>query len=130
MDWGWDCDFLQCPDFIADNIHRYQTEFDKWLYDKSNDHGLWLAFESPEYFETQGIPSPYEGYDYDPNGRDGVCWGADDFINWINKFVLHDEAEKVVLHHSLHGPNFKRRDENSCDAIEDMVTKGVPRIYC
>ncbi len=104
-------------------------EFDKWLYDKSNDHGLWLALEPPEYFEAQGVSSPYEETDYDPNGHDAVCWGADDFIGWLNKHVVQNNVEKVTLHQSLHGPEFKRHDENDRDIIEDMVAKGVPRIY-
>ena len=38
-------DLIIVPDRIFQNIHEIRLKFDKWLYDKSNDHGHWVYID-------------------------------------------------------------------------------------
>lgn len=34
----YDADIIEVPNHIGNNIEKYQAEFDKWLYNKKNNH--------------------------------------------------------------------------------------------
>jgi hypothetical protein len=73
---------MECPAFIADNIKEYQQKFDEWLYDKANDHGYWVTSDMQK-------TSPENSY--------GVSFNGAAFVDWLNRFVLHDNVEKAKL---------------------------------
>jgi len=114
LDWGWMYDILQCPDYIADNINSYQMQFDKWLYDKTNDHGYWVAY--PPYGSV-GFPDPYGPRD--PNGQDGISWGVDALIDWLNRFAVRVDQKVSLIEFQL--------DDRL--RIDEMVDAGVIRIF-
>jgi hypothetical protein len=39
---GCDIDLVHVPDFVADNLYKYQRRFDKWLSNRNNNHGYWI----------------------------------------------------------------------------------------
>ena len=39
---GCDIDLVHFPDFVADNLYKYQRRFDKWLSNRNNNHGYWI----------------------------------------------------------------------------------------
>ena len=72
----YDADIIQVPGEIARNIRKYQREFDKWLYDKENDHGYWVM----------------------ANGqRRGVAFDTQAFVDYLNAYPLQESDEKAVL---------------------------------
>ena len=74
----YDSHLVDIPDKLANNEKQLKAivrKFDKWLYDKSNDHGLWVIRD---------------------NRKTAVCFGGNDFIDWINSRLLKDEDEKAV----------------------------------
>ena len=38
-------DLIIVPDDVFQNISEIRLKFDKWLYDKSNDHGYWVYID-------------------------------------------------------------------------------------
>lgn len=72
----YDLDVVQLPDDIADNIKKYQRVFDKWLYDKDNDHGHWIYEDGRKY---------------------AVEVDSQVFIDYLNDFVLKDSDEKATF---------------------------------
>lgn len=69
-------------DIIADDIHEYQMQFDKWLYNKENQHGYWVTIENP--LDPQDISM-------------GVCFNSDAFVTWLNDNILKEIEEEVVF---------------------------------
>ena len=67
---------MSVPERFAEDAHSYQMEFDKWLMDRSSDHGYWRTNEQGERVLA-----------YDP---------PDAFAKWLNEFVL-SESEKVSV---------------------------------
>lgn len=69
-------DIIFVPDEIGKKISKYQQKFDKWLYNKDNDHGHWII----------------------KNGRKAaVSFDTDTFIDYLNMFWLNDSAEKAII---------------------------------
>ncbi|MBQ7161120.1 MAG: hypothetical protein IJR90_05385 [Clostridia bacterium] len=67
---------LSVPSDIAKDIKKIQRAFDKWLYDKSNNHGLWIV----------------------KNGRKAaVQFDASDFADFINRTYLNERKEKAKI---------------------------------
>ena len=68
---------ISVPQRIADDARCYQMDFDKWLMDKTNDHGYWLIDPDEE---------PY--LCYDPPAA---------FVKWLNDHVLckNEKAELI-----------------------------------
>ena len=97
----WACDYvlIDCPSYISDKIDAYQQQFDIWLSDRSNNHGYWVSYEySAEYFIERGEIDPYEG-GRDPDGKDGLSFGAEAFVNWLNEYILNknnNEEAKII----------------------------------
>jgi hypothetical protein len=36
--WTYESDMIECPDYISNNIIVYVNKFDKWMFDKNNQH--------------------------------------------------------------------------------------------
>lgn len=69
---------IRIPDNIADNALEYQMKFDKWLFDKNNDHGYWHT--CPENGELALMYNPSEA-----------------FIKWLNEYVIDNEEKAIVV---------------------------------
>ena len=64
------------PEIIFQDIYKIRQKFDKWLYDKSNNHGNWVII----------------------NGKKmAVSFDAETFVDYINDFCLIDGYEKVRI---------------------------------
>ena len=70
-------DVINVPDEIGTQIKKYQKKYDKWLYNKDNNHQYW---EKDEYGKKLGV---------------GIC--SDAFVYWLNSFVLNDGEQKAVV---------------------------------
>lgn len=69
-------DIIAVPKDIAKNIEKIRRQFDKWLYDKTNDHGYWLCI----------------------NGKkQAVSFDSNAFVEYLNKVHLFDCAEKACI---------------------------------
>lgn len=67
IEFTYSVDIVEVPDYIAKDIKKYQKSFDKWLYDKDNDHGLWVII----------------------NGRKkAVSFDVQDFVDYLNQHVV------------------------------------------
>lgn len=72
---------ITVPDYISDNAHHYQREFDKWLMDKNNNHGYW--------HKTKDDEGEYMALAYD---------SPDAFTKWLNETVLYsNSSEKAKI---------------------------------
>ena len=72
----WESYLMEAPDFIIDNIEKYKKIFLKWLYDKNNNHKLWVI----------------------ENGKKlGVCYSAIDFVDYINQYIIKDNQQICSL---------------------------------
>ena len=69
-------DIIEVPDHIARSISRVQRKFDKWLYDKSNDHGCWIVIDGQKY---------------------AVSFDTSDFVKYINQYLLSKDACKATI---------------------------------
>lgn len=61
---------------IRNDIKKYVSKFDKWIYNKSNDHPYWIYKEGKKY---------------------AVSFDSDAFINWLNEFVLIDCDKAFIV---------------------------------
>ena len=69
-------DIIVVPEDIAKNIKKIQRSFDRWLYDKNNDHGCWEII----------------------NGKKrAVSFDTDVFVDYINNHYLNDRCDKVLV---------------------------------
>lgn len=69
-------DIIYVPAVLGEKIKKIQNLFDKWLYDKNNDHGHWII----------------------KNGKKvAVSFDTDTFIQYINTYHLVDNNEKAYL---------------------------------
>lgn len=69
-------DIIYVPAVLWEKIKKIQNLFDKWLYDKNNDHGHWII----------------------KNGKKvAVSFDTDTFIQYINTYHLVDNNEKAYL---------------------------------
>lgn len=69
-------DIIDVPEYIAKNIRKYQRSFDKWLYDKQNDHGLWVIADGK---------------------KTAVSFGTQDFVDYLNEYVLSKDDSKCSV---------------------------------
>ena len=68
---------LEVPGYIEKEAEKIQRQFDKWLYDKDNNHGLWVKVN---------------------NRKVAVNFVCQDFVDYLNRFVIKDgETEAVIL---------------------------------
>jgi hypothetical protein len=66
---------IECETQIAENIEDIRREFDEWLYDKTNGHGLWAAYPDNPSCDLPNVT----------NDRDGISYGIADFLAWLNR---------------------------------------------
>lgn len=76
VDFSIDSDIIQCPDWIVPQLKSYQRKFHQWLFDEKNDHSYWR---------------------YKSNKKNGCCYRAQAFVEWLNKFVLQDNLENAAV---------------------------------
>lgn len=69
-------DIIEVPNFVEQNIVKYQREFDKWLYDKNNNHGLWII---------------------DNGEKKAVSFDSSDFVDYLNKYIISDNNLKAKI---------------------------------
>jgi len=70
-----DFDIIDVPDYLAKDIENVQQKFWDWLYDESSNHNYWTLI----------------------NGIRCYSYGSDEFVDWINKFLLHETDEKAII---------------------------------
>ena len=69
-------DIISVPDGIAVKMKKFQRSFDKWLYNKDNNHGNWII----------------------ENGRKmAVSFDTETFVEYLNNFCLNDSDEKAFV---------------------------------
>ncbi len=67
----YDADIIDVPEYVAVDLKSYQLKFDKWLFNKKNEHGYWR---------------------YDSKGKkSAVAYRGDAFVHWLNTFLPEDE---------------------------------------
>jgi len=69
-------DVIYVPDALGIKIKKIQDRFDKWLFDKTNDHGHWIIIDGR---------------------KRAVSFGTDTFIQYINTYHLADSDDKAYL---------------------------------
>ena len=72
--WDYDADMIECPQDIADNVYKYQHEFDLWLYSPDSKHDCLTT---------------------DSEGNLAFCFDGETFLNWLNTTVLANSEEKA-----------------------------------
>ena len=75
----YDSCLVYIPDKLAGDdtaLKSLSQQFDKWLYDKNNDHGLWIFEDGEKY---------------------AVSFDTNDFIDWINQEHLRRSADKAQI---------------------------------
>lgn len=69
-------DIIEVPDNILNKIELFQHQFDKWIYNRENEHEYWIK----------------------KNGRKmGVRFGSEAFVDYLNLFCLNGSSEKANL---------------------------------
>lgn len=77
-------DIIRVPDSIARHIKKVQNQFDKWLYDKTNDHGCWVVIDGQ---------------------KRAVSFDTSDFVNFINRYLLGDgDCKATIVQEHLSDP--------------------------
>ena len=77
-----DTEYILCPAKVGRNIRQLQRDFDKWLYNRQNNHSYWEVADIDE-----------EG-----NNIYGVCFNAEAFVYWLNniRFTKRKKIAKLV----------------------------------
>lgn len=83
-------DIIYVPTMLGNKIKKIQNQFDKWLYDKTNNHGHWIIKDGKKV---------------------AVSFDTDTFIHYINTYHLIDNNEKAYLVEKE-----QQTIPNSCDA--------------
>lgn len=89
----YDAYIIQVPNKVAARIHRHQETFDKWLYDKNNDHCLWQIVNGEKY---------------------AVAFGIEDFVAYLNDHVLKNCPRRVKI---------IKAEKSRCQYLHLMRTK-------
>ncbi|MBQ7161272.1 MAG: hypothetical protein IJR90_06165 [Clostridia bacterium] len=76
LEFMYHTDLISVPDDICDDIKKVERAFDKWLYDKSNDHSLWIC--------ENGI-------------KRAVSFDTSDFVNYLNDHPLSGRRDKSEI---------------------------------
>ena len=77
---------LDVPDHIERDAKKIQMQFYKWLYDKDNNHGLWVKIN---------------------NRKAAVNFVCQDFVDYLNRFVLNEGEPEVVISTVIQTPDYK-----------------------
>ena len=73
----YDYDLIDVPQELVKQIKKLQLKCDKWLYNKENEHELWIKEGSDTKFAVN------------------TCSEA--FVHWLNTFVLADPNNKARI---------------------------------
>ncbi len=76
LEFTYHTDIISVPNEIGIKIKKYQREFDKWLYNKDNNHGYWIIKDGKKL---------------------GVSFDTETFVNYLNKFCLNNNNEKAKI---------------------------------
>ncbi len=69
-------DLAIVPNFVADDLVKYQMQFRKLMRRNDYKYGHWFKL---------------------PDGRKKFAWGNDTFIKWLNEEIIEDENEKAAI---------------------------------
>lgn len=76
LEFTYHTDIISVPDRIGTKIRKYQNLFDKWLYDKNNNHGHWII----------------------ENGKPiAVSFDTSTFVEYLNKYHIDTPDEKAII---------------------------------
>lgn len=76
LEFTYHTDIISVPNEVGMKISKYQQKFDKWLYNKENNHGNWII----------------------KNGRKvAVSFDTETFVDYLNMFCLNDSDEKAFI---------------------------------
>lgn len=80
LEFDFDADVIEVPQYVLENKEILRKRFLKWLYSKQTRHKYWVILR-------------------DSNGRKyrGVRYRSDAFVEWLNKKVLMDGMEKASI---------------------------------
>jgi len=79
LNWTYSSDLVECPDFISNNISKYQLDFDKWLSNKESKHDYWVICPDLE------------------DGSMALSFGSDAFVDWLNELIIDTNTKKAVI---------------------------------
>lgn len=69
-------DVISVPDSIGLQIRKYQNLFDKWLYDKNNEHNNWVVLGDK---------------------KAAVSFDTLTFVNYLNQYHISEKGEKCYV---------------------------------
>lgn len=69
-------DLIKVPTDVEENIRAIRKKFDKWLYDKSNEHSYWV------YLNGQ---------------KKAVSYDTEAFVKYINEHHISDQNKKAYV---------------------------------
>ena len=76
LQFTYDCTLICVPIDIEKNIQSIRKKFDKWLYDKSNDHDYWVYIN--------GV-------------KKAVSFDAEAFVRYLNEYHIADQHKKAYI---------------------------------
>lgn len=74
--WVHEVDVIEYPKKVTDNLVKYSIDFISWLSNENNCHGYWTK---------------------DCEGNNALCFGTKAFIDWLNGFILNNNASKAII---------------------------------
>lgn len=76
VEFTYHTDIISVPEEIGRKIKQYQKMFDKWLYNKANNHGNWVIIN---------------------NRKVAVSFDTKSFVDYINSVHLSNCKEKAYI---------------------------------
>lgn len=76
LEFTYHTDVIAVPDSVGNQIKKCQIAFDKWLYNKENNHGHWICVNKK---------------------KAAVSFGTQTFVDYLNCFYLRDCNEKATI---------------------------------
>lgn len=79
LEFDYDADIIEVPQYVLDNKDLLKKRFLNWMYCKHSRHKYWVTLQ-------------------DSNGKKfrGVKYRSDAFVEWLNKKVL-EEGQKAII---------------------------------
>lgn len=86
LEFDFDADVIEVPQYVLENREVLRKRFLKWLYSGQTRHKYWVTVR-----------------DVDGKKFRGVKYRSDAFVEWLNKKVLMDGMEKAsILEEHVH----------------------------
>ena len=76
LQFTYECTLISVPSDIEKHIHTIRKKFDKWLYDKSNDHDYWV---------------------YINGAKKAVSFDAKAFVRYLNEYHIVEQCKKANI---------------------------------